>query len=312
MRLIIIIPCYNEEQTLPDTINTLTGVIDDMAGSNVVADDSHLLFVNDGSTDRTWHIIQQAHDADPKRVHAISLSSNYGHQNALLAGMAKCINTCDATVTIDADLQDDVNAIRRMVELYAEGNDIVYGVRDNRSSDTFFKRTTAEGYYRMLKAMGIKTIYNHADFRLMSQRAMQQLLQYGERNMVLRCVVPLLGYRHATVSYSRAPRRAGVTKYPLTKMVRLAFDGISSFSVFPIHLIFCLGVVFLVVCMAMLAWVLYVYAAGRTVPGWTTLMLSIWFCSGCLLVSFGILGEYIGKIYIEVKQRPLYNIEREL
>ena len=235
-----------------------------------------------------------------------------GHQNALVAGLSSAVENCDMAISIDADLQDDVNAIREMVVKYYEGCDIVYGVRQSRQTDTWFKRTTALGFYSLMKSMGVKSVYNHADYRLMSQRALRQLLRYRERNLFLRGMVPTIGYKTDCVYYDRAERFAGESKYPLKKMISFAFDGITSFSVKPVHMVLYFGIVFLIVAFSIFCFVMYSLFRGNAVPGWTSLMLSVWFCSGCILLGLGIVGEYVGKIYVEVKDRPRFNIERVL
>ena len=270
-----------------------------------------MLYVNDGSNDQTWPLIKQFHESN-KYINGVNLAGNVGHQNALMAGLSVAVDNCDIAVTIDADLQDDENTIRDMVIKYNEGNDIVYGVRASRKSDTWFKRTTAQGFYKLMKGMGVKSVYNHADFRLMSKRALQYLLQFRERNLFLRGMVPLIGYKTDSVYYDRVERFAGESKYPLSKMLSFAFDGITSFSVKPVHMVLYLGVVFLLVAFGILVWVSYLLIQGETIRGWASTILSIWFCSGCLLIGMGIVGEYIGKIYIEVKDRPRYNIEEIL
>lgn len=310
-RLAIVMPCYNEEAVLKDSVLKLTSIVQDLVAQNLISSESIILCVNDGSRDTTWDIIKSCHQTD-KTVCGVNLAGNVGHQNALIAGLSVAAEISDASVTIDADLQDDPSVIREMVAKYLEGADIIYGVRNDRSSDTWFKRTTATTFYRMMKRMGVKTVYNHADFRLLSLRAMKQLLQYQERNLYIRGLVPLIGYRTEKVFYERAERAAGESKYPLAKMLSLAFDGITSFSVKPIHLVVHTGVTFIFVALGILIWVIYEHSVGHTVPGWSSLMLSLWFCSGCMLTGLGIVGEYIGKIYTEVKQRPRFNIEEKL
>ena len=264
-----------------------------------------------GSTDGTWPLIQLLHNSN-KYVCGVNLAGNVGHQNALIAGLTVAEERCDVAITIDADLQDDVNAIRQMIVKYNEGNDIVYGVRASRATDTYFKRTTALLFYSLMKYMGIKSVYNHADYRLMSRRAIHHLLKYRERNLFLRGMVPTIGYKSGCVYYDRSERFAGESKYPLKKMISFAFDGITSFSVKPVHMVLYIGILFLIVALIILCWVFYMYLSGKVVPGWSSLMMSLWFCSGCVLTGIGIIGEYVGKIYIEVKSRPLYNIETTL
>lgn len=310
-RLSIIVPCYYEEAVLPETTKRLLKLLEELINDNVISPDSYILYVNDGSQDRTWALIEEYHSLY-KHIKGVNLAGNVGHQNALIAGLSVALNSCDIAITIDADLQDDVNAIRDMVKKYDEGSDIVYGVRASRKTDTWFKRATAQGFYRIMKFLGVKSVYNHADYRLMSKRAVQYLLSFRERNIFLRGLVPLIGYKTDCVYYDRAERFAGESKYPLRKMLTFAFDGITSFSVVPVHMVLIMGLLFLLVAFCILIWVGYLIITGGTIRGWASLMLSIWFCSGCLLVGMGIVGEYIGKIYIEVKDRPRYNIEKSL
>ena len=310
-RLAIVVPCYKEELVLHETTSRLTQVLDDFVKDDLIATNSYILYVNDGSTDNTWNIISELHEAN-KYVNGVNLAGNVGHQNALVAGLSSAVENCDMAISIDADLQDDVNAIREMVVKYYEGCDIVYGVRQSRQTDTWFKRTTALGFYSLMKSMGVKSVYNHADYRLMSQRALRQLLRYRERNLFLRGMVPTIGYKTDCVYYDRAERFAGESKYPLKKMISFAFDGITSFSVKPVHMVLYFGIVFLIVAFSIFCFVMYSLFRGNAVPGWTSLMLSVWFCSGCILLGLGIVGEYVGKIYVEVKDRPRFNIERVL
>jgi len=310
-RLAIVVPCYKEELVLHETTSRLTQVLDDLVKDNLIATNSYILYVNDGSTDNTWNIISELHEAN-KYVNGVNLAGNVGHQNALVAGLSSAVENCDMAISIDADLQDDVNAIREMVVKYYEGCDIVYGVRQSRQTDTWFKRTTALGFYSLMKSMGVKSVYNHADYRLMSQRALRQLLRYRERNLFLRGMVPTIGYKTDCVYYDRAERFAGESKYPLKKMISFAFDGITSFSVKPVHMVLYFGIVFLIVAFSIFCFVMYSLFRGNAVPGWTSLMLSVWFCSGCILLGLGVVGEYVGKIYVEVKDRPRFNIERVL
>lgn len=306
-RLAIVVPCYNEEEVLPATDKALTDLLDEMVGDGLAGADSFILYVNDGSRDDTWGVIRRLCDAN-RRAAGVDLAANSGQQNCVLAGMEYVAEMADAVITIDADLQDDIRAIPEMMRRYAEGYDIVYGVRDNRDSDTRFKRTTAEMYYSTLKRLGVNCIYNHADFRLLSARALADLLRYDERNLYLRGVVPMLGYRQTQVTYARRPRLAGTTKYPLKKMINLAIDGITSFSVKPVRMVSIIGMIFLAIALAMLVYALVRYFKGDTIAGWTSLILSVWFCSGIILIALGIVGEYIGKIYTEVKHRPRYSV----
>ena len=308
--LALVIPCYNEEEALPATLDQLTGLMHRMVGGNAIAD-YLLVMVDDGSKDRTWQIIAQHHDRDP-HVKGVKLAGNAGHQNALMAGLAYAVEKADAIVSIDADLQDDPEAIATMALRFDEGYDVVNGVRNDRSSDTWFKRNSAQLFYRQMKSLGVRTVYNSADFRLLSRRAAKALLGFRERNLYLRGIVPLMGFRTANVTYARRPRMAGETKYPLGKMVALAANGITSFSIHPIRMILGLGVAFVAISILILIYVVASFALHHTVAGWTSLMLSIWFVGGCLLVSMGVVGEYIGKIYLEVKDRPRYIVEEKL
>lgn len=308
-RLAIVVPCYNEEEVLSLASGALRDVLEDLIHKGKIADDSFILFVNDGSKDRTWELIEKEHADYPARVKGVKLAGNVGHQFALTAGLITAKDHSDVTVSIDADLQDDVNVIEEMIDKFHAGNDIVYGVRNDRSSDSFFKRFTAQGFYKMMAVMGVKTVYNHADFRLMSKRALEQFAKYRESNLFLRGMMPLIGYQTDCVYYERKERVAGESKYPLKKMLALAFNGISSFSVKPISLITALGVIIICMCFLAAVYALWSYFTGHVTAGWTSLILSIWFLGGVQLVSIGLIGQYIGKIYIEVKQRPRYNIE---
>jgi len=306
--LYLVVPCYNEEEVLPDTARRLSGKLAALEAAGKISGESRVLFVDDGSRDRTWELIRTFSGEDP-RIAGIKLSRNRGHQNALLAGLMTAKDCCGMAVSIDADLQDDPDAIDKMVEEYLSGCDIVYGVRSSRASDTAFKRGTAQGYYRFLRLLGVDIVYNHADFRLMSRRALEALAGYREVNLFLRGIVPLIGFRYSTVEYERGERTAGESKYPLKKMLALAFDGITSFSVKPIRLVTAAGVVVFGVSLLMLLYTLLSNIFHFTVQGWTSLMCSIWMLGGIQLLSLGVIGEYIGKIYFEVKSRPRYLIE---
>ncbi|MBR5451461.1 MAG: glycosyltransferase family 2 protein [Clostridia bacterium] len=308
-KLAIIIPCYNEQEVLPMTIQRINSLLCDLMSERKIDFDSFALYVDDGSSDRTWEIIEEKNQSD-NYTKGLKLAANSGHQNALLAGLEAVSEIADITVTIDADLQDDERVIEKMIDAYNDGCDIVYGVRSSRKNDSFFKRTTAQGFYKIMNVMGAKTVYNHADFRLMSKRAVKQLLKYNERNMFLRGIVPLIGYKTAMVEYARTKRVAGESKYPLRKMIAFAFEGITSFSAKPITLILGLGFIIVILTLAAMIYALVAHFAGTTVPGWTSLMLSIWFLGGVQLISVGLIGKYVGKIYIESKQRPRYNIEK--
>ena len=311
-RLGIVVPCYNEEEVLKIASEALRDVLDDLIAKEKISSDSFIMFVNDGSKDATWQLIEEEHSLYPHRVFGVKLAGNVGHQYALTAGLNTAKDMCDMSVSIDADLQDDVAVIEEMVDKFHEGKDIVYGVRKKRSTDSFFKRTTAQGFYKFMNVMGVKTVYNHADFRLMSRRAMEQFSEYKEANLFIRGIVPLIGYETDCVYYDRKERVAGESKYPLKKMIALAFNGISSFSIKPISLITGLGalIIFLSICAAVYA--LISYFLGRVQPGWTSLILSIWFLGGVQLLCIGLIGQYIGKIYVESKHRPRYNIEKVL
>lgn len=309
--LAIVVPCYKEEAVLHETHKRLSQLLDRLATEERISPKSYILYVNDGSTDRTWEIIKEFYK-NTSYACGLNLAGNVGHQNALMAGLNAVKERCDAAISIDADLQDDVNVIPEMVERYMEGNDIIYGVRRERKTDTFFKRTTALAFYRLMKTMGAKSVYNHADYRLMSSRAIQQLCRFRERNLYLRGLVPLIGYQTACVYYNRDKRFAGESKYPFKKMLNFAIDGITSFSVKPVRMIFWLGCIFLLIALCVTIWTLRAYFLHDTVPGWSSLMISLWLVGGTILVSLGIVGEYIGKIYIEVKDRPRYNEEELL
>ena len=311
-RLAIVVPCYNEEEMLKISSEALRGVLNDLVAKGKIAANSFVMFVNDGSKDRTWELIEEEHKAFPNQVFGVNLAGNVGHQFALTAGLITAKDLSDITVSIDADLQDDITVIEEMIDKFHAGNDIVYGVRKERKTDTFFKRTTAQGFYKVMELMGVKTVYNHADFRLMSKRAVEQFSQYKETNLFLRGMVPLIGYKTECVYYDRKERVAGESKYPLKKMLALAFNGISSFSVKPITMILGLGVAIVFVCVLAAIYALISYFTGNVEPGWTSLILSIWFLGGVQLLAIGLVGQYIGKIYIEVKQRPRYNIEKVL
>ena len=309
-QLAIVVPCYNEEEVLKIASEALRGVLDDLIQKEKIAQDSFILFVNDGSKDRTWDLIEEEHAAHPVQVRGVKLAGNVGHQFALTAGLLTAKDMSDVTISIDADLQDDVAVIEEMIDKFHQGSDIVYGVRKERKTDTFFKRTTAQAFYKLMNMMGVKTVYNHADFRLMSRRAVEEFSKYQETNLFLRGMMPLIGYQTDCVYYDRKERVAGESKYPLKKMLALAFNGISSFSVKPISMILGLGFLIIVFSLLALLYALISYCTGHVVPGWTSLILSIWFLGGLQLLAIGLVGQYIGKIYIEVKHRPRYNIER--
>lgn len=311
IKLAIVVPCYNEEVVLHETTIRLSALLDRLVDSSKVSDSSFILFVNDGSRDRTWDLIASLF-LENKYVKGLNLAGNVGHQNALMAGLLTAKEYADAIISIDADLQDDVNVIEEMVDRYKEGFDIVYGVRNSRDADTFFKKNTALAFYKLMSWLGVKSVYNHADYRLMSRRAVEQLGNYKERNLFLRGIVPLIGYETTSVFYRRSERFAGESKYPLSKMFNFAIDGITSFSVRPLRLIASLGFLFLFCSLIAVIYTLHALIAGETVAGWASLMLSVWFLGSLILIAIGIAGEYIGKIYLEVKERPRYNIEQFL
>lgn len=305
----IVIPCYNEEEVLPITLPKLLSILDGLACDGKISDESYILCSNDGSRDSTWDVITRFHLSD-HRVKGISLAHNRGHQNALLAGLMTVADKCDAAISIDADLQDDPNAIIAMVDKFLQGKEIVYGVRSSRDTDTWFKRTSAEAFYKFQKSMGLDTVSNHADYRLMSRRALELLSQYGEKNLFLRGIIPMIGLETDVVTYPRAARAAGESKYPLAKMLSFSIDGITSFSAKPMRMIFLTGLLLLILDIAVALYVLISYFTSDFIePGWSSVMLSIWFLGGLILMGIGIVGEYIGKIFIEVKDRPRYAIK---
>ncbi len=310
-KLMVVIPCYNEEEVLPETSRRLTQKMADLTAKGLITPDSRVLLVNDGSRDRTWELIEALHKENPL-FEGVKLSRNRGHQNALLAGLMTARGRCDVSISMDADLQDDMDAMDRFLEKYNEGCDIVYGVRNKRETDTVFKRETALMFYRLMRAMGADITFNHADYRLMSSRALNGLSQFSEVNLFLRGLAPLVGYQSDVVTYDRSERFAGESKYPLKKMLAFAIDGITSFSVKPLRLITSVGLVIFVVSLFMLLYALVSWAVGRTVTGWTSTLASIWMIGGIQLLSLGIIGEYVGKIYNEAKHRPRFIIERYL
>lgn len=311
MKLAIVSPCYNEHEVLRSSAERLTALFGELIGKGKISGDSFILFVNDGSKDNTWEIITDLFKSNPY-VYGLNLAGNVGHQNAIMAGMMTVRDRCDAVITIDADLQDDLNAIEEMIDRYKDGNDIVYGVKVSRRADPFMKRQTAKAFYKLQHTLGVKTINNHADFRLLSRRALQQLSMYDERNLYLRGIIPLLGYRSATVDDVISERELGKSKYTVKKMLKLALDGITSFSTRPIHLIFLAAFVFLIISIVISIYTLYAFIRHSAAPGWTSLMLSLWFIASIILFALGIIGQYIGKIYTEIKRRPLYHIESSL
>lgn len=310
MKLVIVVPCYNEELVLHETTRRLVAVLQSLMERKSI-DEGMILYVDDGSKDKTWSIIETL-SKKSSLVGGLKLSCNRGHQYALWAGLKWASAHSDASVSIDADLQDDVNAISLMVEEYHKGKDIVFGVRKERKTDTFFKRTTALAFYRLMRFFDRRIIYNHADFRLMSRRAMLSLMEYPEDNLFLRGIVASMGYPSTSVYYDRSERFAGESKYPLCKMLSFAFEGITSFSIKPLQLITYLGVAFILIAIGVVAYALYEHFTGHTIDGWTSLLVSMWFIGGCVLMACGITGEYIGKIYMEVKHRPKYFIDKKV
>ena len=310
-RLYIVVPCYNEEEVLPETARRLKAKVEGMVQAGKIAPDSRVLLVNDGSRDRTWSIISQLHQADPL-FSGVNLTRNRGHQNALLAGLMTARDRCNMAISMDADLQDDIDAVDAMVDKYYAGCDIVYGVRSSRKKDTFFKRFTAEGFYHLMNALGAETVFNHADYRLMSRRALEGLAQFQEVNLFLRGIVPMIGYPTATVAYERGERFAGESKYPLKKMLSFALEGITSLSTKPIRLITGLGFFLFLVSLAMLVYSIVRWATGATIMGWASLICSVWAIGGLILLSLGVIGTYIGKIYLETKARPRFLIQEVL
>lgn len=311
-RLAIIVPCYKEQEVLPGTFGVLGKLLDSLVAEGCVSSDSYIFCVDDCSPDSTWQLVSDAHALAPGRVKGITLAHNAGQQNALLAGMAAVVGRCDCAVTIDADLQDDPEAIRTMLHKMKEGAEVVFGVRASRASDTWFKRTSARAFYRLQQMLGVETVYDHSEFRMLSQRAIRLVLEYGERNLFLRGIVVKIGLPRAIVTYDRAPRLAGETKYPLSKLVSLSVDGITSFSAKPIRMIFFVGLAFLILDFVVGVYALLSYFQGKAVTGWTSLILSVWFLGSLVLMSIGVVGEYIGKVFIEVKRRPRYAVREEL
>jgi glycosyltransferase involved in cell wall biosynthesis len=304
--LYMVVPCYNEEEVLHETAKQLKEKYENLIKRRLISEKSRVVFVNDGSKDKTWQIIQELHEAEPEFFSGINLAHNSGHQNAVLAGLMTVKAFCDMAITMDADLQDDINTIDAMVEKYYEGNQVVYGVRSARDTDTFFKRFTAEGFYKFMKLMGADVVYNHADFRLMSKRVLDELENFKEVNLFLRGMVPLIGFQSCNVYYERHERFAGESKYPLKKMLAFAMNGITSFSVKPLKLITNFGFIMVVVSIIAFIWAFIAKIAGNTEMGWSSTICSIWLIGGIQILCLGIIGEYVGKIYAEVKHRPRY------
>ncbi|MGN1354438.1 MAG: glycosyltransferase family 2 protein [Alloprevotella sp.] len=307
-QLVIVVPCYNEEAVLEETNRRLLALAGRLEGMEVA---THILYVDDGSADATWRLISDFAEKT-QTVQGLKLAHNEGHQHALWAGLEKAVETADAVVSIDADLQDSVDAIVEMVEQHRGGCDIVFGVRRKRHTDSFFKRVSAQMFYRLMQSLGAEVVYNHADFRLMSRRAVKALLQYPERNLFIRGMVKTLGYRQGFVYYDRTERMAGESKYPLSKMLAFAWDGITSFSVRPLRLIMGVGLFCIFISFVAIVWALVTYLQHRALPGWTSMLVSVWFLGGAVLTALGIIGEYVGKIYSEVKRRPRYIVEEEV
>ena len=311
IKLATVSPCYNEEAVLRHSAERLTDLFNRMIAEGLISPDSMMVFVNDGSRDGTWKMINELH-SENKFVRGINMSRNVGHQNAIMAGMMTAREWADAVVTIDADLQDDIECIPKMVKHFEEGYDIVYGVKVSREADSFMKRTTAQAFYKLQSSMGVESVYNHADFRLMSRRALDMLSTYGEHNLYLRGLIPLIGLPSTTVDDVISERFAGQSKYTLSKMLRLAFAGITAFSVRPMYAIFYIGILFLIISLCIGVYVAYSIVTGSAVLGWASLILSVWLVGGFVILSIGIEGMYIGNIYTEVKRRPLYHIQEVL
>ncbi|MQS52471.1 glycosyltransferase family 2 protein [Companilactobacillus mishanensis] len=310
-KLGIVVPCYNEEEVLPETTKELTRILSGLVNDDKITNDSKIIFVDDGSKDKTWSMIDEF-SQENNFVSGVKLSRNFGHQGALLAGVTSATKSSDAIVTIDADLQDDVNAIPKMVDKFIEGNEVVYGVRNNRDTDSAFKRSTAEGFYKFMGWLGVKLVPDSADFRLMSKRASEVLLSYKEINLFLRGIVPMVGFKSAKVYYARKERFAGTSKYPLRKMLKFAMDGITSFSIVPIKMIMGLGFFIVLISIALLIYTIVQKIHGNVVTGWSSMMISIWALGGVQLICISVIGEYVGKIFSEVKNRPRFTIERDI
>ena len=311
VKLYLAVPCYNEEEVLFDTTEKLTKKYDQLIADGKITNDSKIVYIDDGSKDKTWEIISELYKTNTY-VNGIKMSRNRGHQNALLGGLLTIKDDCDCVISIDADLQDDINAFDKMIEDFENGSEIVYGVRSKRATDTAFKRMTAQGFYKILSALGAEVVYNHADFRLMSRRALNALADFKEVNLFLRGLVPLVGYKSSVVEYERSERLAGESKYPLKKMLGLAWDGVTSLSMKPIRMITVLGVIVFCISIIMLIYSVVMWAIGNTVSGWTSMTVSIWAIGGLQLLAIGVVGEYIGKIYMETKNRPRFIVEEQL
>lgn len=305
----LVLPCYNEEAVLHETSARLKVKMNQLISENKISKDSRVTFVDDGSKDNTWSIIEELKESD-ELFAGVKLSRNRGHQNALLAGLMTVKDYCDAAISLDADLQDDINVIDKFIDRFIDGCDVVYGVRSDRKTDTVFKRTTAQGFYKVMKLLGVDIVYNHADYRLMSKRALDALEEFEEVNLFLRGIVPLIGYKSDVVLYERNERFAGESKYPLKKMLSFAFEGITSFSVKPIKLILDIGLIMFTTSLLFLIYFIALWCLGKTVEGWATIVVSIWMLGGVQLLCLGVIGEYIGKIYIETKKRPKFIIDK--
>lgn len=311
-RLAIVVPCYNEEEVFSETNKQLVNVIKDLIDKNKIDSNSYIMYVNDGSKDDTWDKITDAFNVESDYVRGLNFAGNKGHQNAVYAGLMYAKEDADMSISIDADLQDDIAVIEEMVDKYNEGVDIVYGVRNDRSSDSFFKRFTAQSFYRVMNLLGAKSVYNHADFRLMSKRAMEELSLYKETHLFLRGIAPELGFKTDCVYYSRKERMAGESKYPFKKMISFAFNGITSFSIKPLTIILYLGVIAIIISVLQVIYSLVQHFNGSTVTGWTSVFASIWFLGGVQLTAIGVIGQYVGKIFMEVKERPRYFVQEYL
>lgn len=312
IRLAIVCPCYNEEAVIDSSAARLGGLLDRLVGQDKITPDSFVLMVNDGSRDTTWDKIKALHAGNPVRFKGIDLAHNAGHQKAILAGMLKAAETADGVVTVDVDLQDDIEAIGKMVDAYAAGYDVVYGVKVSRKADPIIKRLTAVAFYKLQHRLGLETVYNHADFRFMSRRVVEELARYGERNLYLRGIIPMIGFKSTTVDDVISEREAGESKYTVSKMLTLALNGVTSFSVKPIYSILTTGLIFVLVSIAIGIYVIYSLLSGTAEHGWASLMLSVWFVGGVVLLAVGIVGLYVGRIFIEVKRRPMYHVREEL
>jgi len=308
----LVVPCYNEEAQFAHTLAALSACLDDLVRKGRISEKSYMFFVDDGSRDRTWTLIAEAAAAQPSRVRGLKLARNVGHQNALIAGLDAQVGRADATISLDADLQDDISLIDEMVQKFNDGTEIVFAVREGRDSDTAFKRSTAVGYYRVLRWLGVDIIHNHADYRLMSDRALRALAEFGEVNVFLRGLVVQLGFKTGIVKFDRLPREHGETKYPLSKMLALAVNGITSFSVRPLRIVTTLGLIMFALFIGAAIWVLAAWLAGATIEGWTSLMLVFLLISSFQTLALGVIGEYVGKTYFETKARPRYIVEKEL